>query len=31
MHHGEASSNVEGFTHAIEDYIQWYNTARIQQ
>ena len=31
MYHGEASSNVEGFTHAIEDCIQWYNAERIQQ
>lgn len=30
MYHGEDFTNVEELTHAIEDYIQWYNTERIQ-
>ncbi|MCG7465316.1 IS3 family transposase [Corynebacterium tuberculostearicum] len=31
MYHGVASNNVEGFTPDIEDYTQWYYTARIRQ
>ncbi|MHD0157820.1 IS3 family transposase, partial [Corynebacterium diphtheriae] len=29
--HGEVFKTVEEFTQAVEDYIQWYNTERIQQ
>ncbi|MDK8670006.1 IS3 family transposase [Corynebacterium sp. MSK195] len=31
MYHGEVFDTVEDFNQAIEDYIQWYNTERIQQ
>ncbi|MBG9329668.1 integrase core domain-containing protein, partial [Corynebacterium belfantii] len=31
MYHGEVFGTVEEFTQAVEDYIQWYNTERIQQ
>lgn len=31
MYHGEVFKTVEEFTQAVEDYIQWYNTERIQQ
>ena len=31
MYHGEVFDTVEEFNQAIEDYIQWYNTERIQQ
>lgn len=31
MYHGEAFDTVAEFNQAIDDYIQWYNTERIQQ
>ena len=31
MYNGEAFGTVEELTQAIEDYIQWYDTERIQQ
>ncbi|WP_408929405.1 IS3 family transposase [Corynebacterium marquesiae] len=31
MYHGEVFDTVKDFNQAIEDYIQWYNTERIQQ
>ena len=31
MYHGEVFDTVEEFTQAIDEYIQWYNTERIQQ
>ncbi|CAB0617473.1 IS3 family transposase [Corynebacterium diphtheriae] len=31
MYHGEVFGTVAEFTQAVEDYIQWYNTERIQQ
>ncbi len=31
MYHGQAFNTVEEFNKAIDEYIQWYNTERIQQ
>lgn len=31
MYHGEVFDTVAEFNQAIDDYIQWYNTERIQQ
>ena len=31
MYHGEVFDTVEDFNQAIDEYIQWYNTERIQQ
>lgn len=31
MYHGEVFDTVTEFTQAIDEYIQWYNTKRIQQ
>ena len=31
MYHGEVFNTVEEFNHAIDEYIQWYNTERVQQ
>ena len=31
MYHGETFTTVEEFTTAINDYIHWYNTKRVQQ
>ena len=31
MYHGEVFDTVEEFTQAIDEYIGWYNTERIQQ
>ncbi len=31
MHHGEVFNTVTEFNQAIHNYIQWYNTERIQQ
>ena len=31
MYHGETFTTVEEFTTAINDYIHWYNTTRVQQ
>ena len=31
MYHGEAFDTVTDLTQAIDEYIQWYNTKRIQQ
>ena len=31
MYHGEVFDTVAEFNQAIDEYIQWYNTERIQQ
>jgi len=31
MYHGEAFDTVAEFNQAIDEYIRWYNTERIQQ
>ncbi|KEX88492.1 Mobile element protein [Corynebacterium pseudotuberculosis] len=31
MYHGDVFDTVEEFNQAIDEYIQWYNTERIQQ
>ena len=31
MYHGEKFNTVEEFNHTLDEYIQWYNTERLQQ
>lgn len=31
MYHGEHFSTVEDFTAAVDEYIEWYNTERVQE
>nr|VDG61841.1 transposase IS861 orfB [Streptococcus thermophilus] len=31
MYHGEVFDTIEDFNQAIDDYIEWYNTKRVQQ
>lgn len=31
MYHGVSFSSVEEFCHAVDDYILWYNTTRLQE
>ena len=31
MYHGEHFATVEDFTRTVDEYIQWYNTERIQE
>lgn len=31
MYHGEVFDTVTVFIQAIDEYIQWYNTERVQQ
>ncbi len=31
MFHGEVFDTIEQFIAAVDEYIQWYNTQRLQQ
>jgi putative transposase len=31
MYHGEVFNTITALTQAINEYIQWYNTERVQQ